>query len=59
MQLIKLKAKQHMQFNFIQKFIIQQMENLLLQNFLVNIAGLEQDWTPDSFVDETVADLKS
>ena len=31
----------------------------LLQNFLVNIAGLQQDWTPDSFVDETVADLKS
>jgi GMP synthase (glutamine-hydrolysing) len=32
---------------------------LLLQNFLVSIAGLNQDWTPDSFVDETVADLKS
>ena len=31
----------------------------LLQNFLVNIAGLQQDWTPDSFVDETVADLKA
>jgi GMP synthase (glutamine-hydrolysing) len=31
----------------------------LLQNFLVDIAGLEQDWTPDSFVDETVADLKA
>ena len=31
----------------------------LLQNFLVSIAGLNQDWTPDSFVDETVADLKS
>ena len=30
----------------------------LLHNFLVNIAGLQQDWTPDSFVDETVADLK-
>lgn len=26
----------------------------LLQNFLVNIAGLNQDWTPDSFVEETV-----
>jgi GMP synthase (glutamine-hydrolysing) len=32
---------------------------LLLQNFLVSVAGLNQDWTPDSFVDETVADLKS
>ena len=31
----------------------------MLQNFLVDIAGLEQDWTPDSFVDETVADLKA
>ncbi|MCL4169489.1 UNVERIFIED_CONTAM: hypothetical protein GTU68_035374, partial [Idotea baltica] len=26
----------------------------ILQNFLVNIAGVEQSWTPDSFVDETV-----
>ena len=32
---------------------------ILLQNFLVHIAGLQQDWTPDSFVDETVSDLKS
>ncbi len=31
----------------------------LLHNFLVIIAGLQQDWTPDSFVDETVADLKA
>ncbi|MDO6597635.1 glutamine-hydrolyzing GMP synthase [Oceanihabitans sp. 2_MG-2023] len=30
----------------------------LLENFLVNIANLDQDWTPDSFVDETVQDLK-
>jgi GMP synthase (glutamine-hydrolysing) len=26
----------------------------LLENFLVKIAGVEQSWTPDSFVDETV-----
>ena len=26
----------------------------LLENFLVNIAGLHQDWTPQSFVEETV-----
>ncbi|MFH4968836.1 glutamine-hydrolyzing GMP synthase [Gaetbulibacter sp. M240] len=26
----------------------------LLENFLVNIAGLNQDWTPASFVEETV-----
>ncbi|APG65031.1 glutamine-hydrolyzing GMP synthase [Tenacibaculum todarodis] len=31
----------------------------LLQNFLVSIAGVAQTWTPDSFVDETVADLKA
>ncbi|PCI09546.1 MAG: glutamine-hydrolyzing GMP synthase [Flavobacteriaceae bacterium] len=30
----------------------------LLKNFLVKIAGLNQDWTPDSFVDTTVAVLK-
>ncbi|MFP4845587.1 glutamine-hydrolyzing GMP synthase [Winogradskyella sp. PE311] len=30
----------------------------LLENFLVHIARVEQDWTPDSFVDETVANLK-
>ena len=30
----------------------------LLENFLVDIAKLNQDWTPDSFVEETVHDLK-
>ncbi len=30
----------------------------LLKNFLVSIAGVNQTWTPDSFVDETVAGLK-
>jgi len=30
----------------------------LLKNFLVNIAGVVQNWTPDSFVDETVKELK-
>jgi len=30
----------------------------LLENFLVNIAGIEQTWTPDAFVDTTVATLK-
>lgn len=30
----------------------------LLENFLVNIAGVQQDWTPDSFVDMTIATLK-
>ena len=31
----------------------------LLHNFLIKIAKVEQDWTPQSFVEETVADLKS
>ncbi|MDC6352000.1 glutamine-hydrolyzing GMP synthase [Zeaxanthinibacter sp. PT1] len=30
----------------------------ILENFLVHIAGLEQTWTPDAFVEATVADLK-
>ncbi|MEM9362257.1 MAG: glutamine-hydrolyzing GMP synthase [Bacteroidota bacterium] len=30
----------------------------LLKNFLVNIAGLEQDWTPDAFVETTVKQLQ-
>ncbi len=30
----------------------------LLENFLVNIAGMEQTWTPDAFVEKTVAELK-
>ena len=31
----------------------------LLENFLVKIAGVAQDWTPDAFVEETVAKLKT
>jgi GMP synthase (glutamine-hydrolysing) len=31
----------------------------LLENFLVNIAQITPDWTPDSFVEETVEDLKA
>ncbi len=30
----------------------------MLKNFLVDIAGVHQDWTPDSFVHETVEELK-
>ena len=30
----------------------------LLENFLVRIAGLQQTWTPDAFVETTVAELK-
>lgn len=31
----------------------------LLRNFLVNICKVSQSWTPDSFVEETVAELKN
>lgn len=30
----------------------------LLYNFLVSICNCAQDWTPDSFIDSTIADLK-
>lgn len=30
----------------------------LLKNFIVDIAGFSQSWTPDSFVEETVSELK-
>jgi len=30
----------------------------ILENFLVHIAGVQQDWTPAAFVDTTVSDLK-
>jgi len=32
---------------------------MLLKNFLVDVCTYTQDWTPDSFVEETVANLKS
>ncbi len=31
----------------------------LLKNFVVDICGCEQSWTPDSFVETTVAELKA
>lgn len=30
----------------------------MLKNFVVDICGCSQNWTPDSFIDSTVADLK-
>lgn len=32
---------------------------VLLKNFIVNICGCSQDWTPQSFVDSTVNELKA
>jgi GMP synthase (glutamine-hydrolysing) len=31
---------------------------VLLKNFVVNICGCKQDWTPDSFIETTVSELK-
>lgn len=31
----------------------------MLQNFLVDVCGCSQDWTPDSFVENTVLELKN
>ncbi len=31
---------------------------ILLKNFIVDICGFSQDWTPDSFVESTVKELK-
>lgn len=31
----------------------------LLKNFIVDVCDCKQDWTPDSFVDSTVAELKA
>jgi GMP synthase (glutamine-hydrolysing) len=31
---------------------------VLLKNFVVNICGCKQDWTPDSFIETTVNELK-
>jgi len=32
---------------------------VILENFIVSVCGCSQDWTPDSFVDSTVDDLKN
>ena len=29
-----------------------------MKNFVVDICGCKQDWTPDSFIETTVAELK-
>lgn len=33
--------------------------SILLKNFLVDVCGCTQDWTPDSFVEETVSKLRA
>ena len=31
----------------------------LLKNFVVDLCGCKQDWTPDSFIDSTISDLRA
>ncbi|MGB3773914.1 MAG: glutamine-hydrolyzing GMP synthase, partial [Leeuwenhoekiella sp.] len=31
----------------------------ILENFLITVAGMKQDWTPDGFVEKTVEDLQN
>ena len=33
--------------------------SILLENFLVSICGCKQDWTPDSFIETTIANIRS
>ena len=33
--------------------------HILISNFLMNICNCSQDWTPNSFIDSTIADLKA
>jgi len=33
--------------------------SVLMKNFIVDICGFSQNWTPDSFIDTTIAELKN
>ena len=45
-------------YSFIRKYIIPKKGKKILNNFLVNICGCSQDWTPAHFITDTVAALK-
>ncbi len=57
MQLIMLKENRHGVYNSTRKCSTQLMGTKLLDNFL-NICGCAKDWTPASFIESTVAELK-
>ena len=48
-----------MEFSFILKYIIQQKDLKILKNFVVDICGCRQNWTPESFIAETISNLKN
>ena len=54
----KIEGKKPMLFNFIQKYIILQMENNFRKFFSKNSSGVAQTWTPDSFVESTVKSIQ-
>ena len=58
MQLLKLKRKQTYAIQFHPEVYHTKDGKQLLENFLINIAKMTPDWTPNAFVEETVADLK-
>ena len=55
---IVFRGRQLTAYNFTLKCIIVPREKKSLKNFVVGICGCKQDWTPDSFIETTVADLK-
>ena len=55
MQLIKIEGEDTYAIQFHPEVYHSTDGLTLLENFLVKIADVAQDWTPDSFVDTTVA----
>jgi GMP synthase (glutamine-hydrolysing) len=55
----KIKNEQSYGIQFHPEVTHSQDGKILLQNFVVNICGCSQDWTPDQFVESTVKELKT
>lgn len=53
------KTKKHFAIQFHPEVTHSTEGKNLLRNFVVHICGCSQDWTPDQFVEATVADLKN
>ncbi len=58
MQLTKLKAKQLMRIQYHPEVFHSTDGSKMLENFLVNIAEVPQNFTPNAFVEEMVGELK-
>lgn len=55
----KLKGKEKYGIQFHPEVTHTSEGKNLLRNFVVHICGCAQDWTPDQFVESTIADLQS